>query len=224
MRLGSLILTAAAAAQAQVVPGQAAPLPWVEAISPPWDLLAEGAAASPPSPPAPPADASLRVTLRVDGSLRVVDPRGTLRASLGLPGRIIRAWRDGGTPLSLPGPWRFPGRTPLLQGRVERLLGGADPRAGLAGLAWFLDDGERCLTVVHPATGGALHLRLPEGEAFDLAFFPDHLELRDGSPGGPRVSARRWSLPWILLVPYLGRLIPGAPPARGTALVPFPRE
>lgn len=230
MRLGTRLLSAsflglgALQAPAQTLPRQAAPLPWVDAIAPGWELVGEGKALSAPPPPDLPKEASLRMTLRPDGSLRVVDARGTVRASLGLPGRPLKAWRDGGHPLPLPGPWRFTDQSPLQARRVDALVGGPDGREGLAGLAWFLDDGEACVTVLHPATGGCLHLRLPEGEAFDLAFHPDHLELRDGGPVGPRTAPRRWTLAWVKLLPHLGKLMPPAHIFRGTALSPFPRE
>lgn len=223
MRLVPGFLTLGTLLGAQAVPRQVQPLPWEAAPTPAWVLVPEAEVPDPVTPLPEGRGGPLRLGLTSEGRLRVVDARGTVRLSLGLPGRPGRAWRDGGRPLEGPGPWAFPDQTPLQGRKVEALLAGGDARPGLEGLAWFLDDGERCLTLVHPATGRAAFLRLPEGEGFTLSFHPGHLELREGAPGA-RTPGRRWRLPWLLLLPHLGTLLPAGPPSRGTALVPFPRE
>lgn len=224
MRLGPSFLIAGALLEAQAVPRQAQPLPWEAAPMPAWEWVSGGEAQAPPAPLSEGQSGPLRLGLTPDGRLRVVDAQGTVRMSLGLPGRPARAWRDGGRVLEGVGPWAFPDRTPLQARRVEALLGAGDGRPGLEGLAWFLDDGERVVTVVHPATGRVVFLRLPEGEGFTLAFHPQHLELLEVPEPGGRIQGRRWRLPWLLLLPHLAGLLPAGPPARGTALVPFPRE
>lgn len=196
-------------------------LPWEDALLPPWISQAEGPIQEPLPPPVASDGKGLSLDLRPDGRLRIADRKGTLHLSMGLPGRPRRVWRDGGRPLEPTGRWDFPEQTPFSDRRVSQLLTAQDPRSALSGLLWILDDGERRLTVVHPATAKVLFLRLPEGESPDLAFFPDHLELRARTEGGPR----RWSIPWPALLPHLARLgpTPKSPP-RGTALQPYPRE
>ncbi len=219
MRLVAALLGAAA-----ILEAQAPLLPWEGASMPPWQPEAEGPDA--PLVPPPPAERfrDLKVKLGPDGTLKVVDPKGTLRLVLGLPGRPTRVWRDGGRALEPAGQWTFPARTPLMEGRGELLLTPPDPRIALEGLLWILDDGERRLTVVHPATGKAVFLRLPDLEGPDLAFRPEGLEVRETLPVQGRQARRRWSLAWLALLPQFGILtmVPEAP--RGTALVPFPRE
>lgn len=218
MRLVAFALTLA---QAAVLGAQIPKLPWVEAQLPPWIAQPVGALPLAPAPPIPTAAEDLSLTLAPDGRVRVVDRKGTLRLSIGLPGRPVRVWRDGGQPLKPTGNWLFAARTPLSERQVSHLLTDPDPRTALSGLLWVLDDGERRLTVLHPATARVLFLRLPEGEEPELAFFPDHLELR------ARVgeAVRRWTIPWAALLPHLARLGvgPSALP-RGTALQPFPKE
>lgn len=210
----ALILTAGLSAQ---VPQ----LPWEDALLPPWISQSEGSTQEPSPPPAASAGKELSLDLRPDGRLRIADRKGTLRLSMGLPGRPRRVWRDGGQPLEPMGRWDFPDKTPFSERGIAQLLTAPDPRSALWGLFWVLDDGERRLTVVHPATAKVLFLRLPEGESPDLAFFPDHLEFRARTEGGPR----RWSLPWAALLPHLARLGPTLKlPPRGTALQPYPSE
>lgn len=196
-------------------------LPWEDANLPPWIAEPEGPAVDPPTSPGVTGENLLTLTLAPDGRIRVADRKGTLRMSLGLPGRPRRVWRDGGRPLESTGKWPFPDRTPLSERQIAQLLTGADPRVALTGLLWVLDDGERRLTVVHPATGRVLFLRLPEGEDPELAFFPDHLELRARAGD----VLRRWSIPWAALMPHLARLglAPFSGP-KGTAFQPFPKD
>lgn len=230
MRLGSLIRVLGlpglvgppVPAQAQVEGPRMVPkLPWEKALLPPWISQAEGQGEVPPAPPEAPEGRGLTLDLQPDGRLRVADRKGTLHLSMGLPGRPKRVWRDGGRPLEPTGHWPFPAQTPLSDKRISQLLTAEDPRATLSGLLWVLDDGERRLTVVHPATAKVLFLRLPEGESADLAFFPDHLEYRATTETGPR----RWALSWAAMLPHLAKLGPSPKsPPQGTALQPFPQE
>jgi hypothetical protein len=177
--------------------------------------------------PAKPSPRELRVRLAGDGSLRVLDRRGILRLKLGLPGRIARLWRDGGRPVdAIEAELSFPKATPLAKGVAELPWGAADIRPGLEGLLWILDDGERVLTVLHPATGGAQYLLLPPATSPDIVFLPDRLEVRERAVGeGSRTSPRRWSLPWTGLLPQILRLAQPPPTGRpGTAFIPFPKE
>lgn len=230
MRLGSLILTLEILglagtphpAQARADgPRQIPKLPWEEALLPPWISQPEGPGEEPPPLPEASMGRDLTLDLQPDGRLRIADRKGTLHLSLGLPGRPRRVWRDGGHPLEPTGQWPFPGQTPISDKRISQLLTAPDSRTALSGLLWVLDDGERRLTVVHPATAKALFLRLPEGESADLAFFPDHLEYRATTETGPR----RWALSWAGLMPHLAKLGPAPKSSpQGTALQPFPRE
>jgi hypothetical protein len=102
-----------------------------------------------------------------------------------------------------------------------------DPRRGLGGLLWILDDSERVLTLVHPATGKVAFLPLPEAVGVDLCFLPTGLVVFERAPEGLLQDrrVRRWILPWVALVPVLAKLAPPAvPPRAGTALQPFPKE
>ncbi|HJU83577.1 MAG TPA: hypothetical protein VJ600_05160 [Holophagaceae bacterium] len=224
MRLGALLLIAALPAAGQEPTRETArTLPWQRESAPPWQPLAGVPEPAPASGPA--AQGRTRVRLEGDGTLQVWDPRGIRTLRMGLPGRPLRAWRDGGVPAPLgsPSQWAFPEATPLSQGLGHLAWGAPDFRPSLAGLLWVLEDGEGYLTVVNPATAAVIHLRLPLGSGFDLDFQPDRLLLRalEGPPGvsGPRA----WSLPWLALLPQLVRLgPPAAPPKAGTALAPFP--
>lgn len=222
MRLGTLTLMRGIAALVSAVAllGQVPKLPWEDANLPPWIAERNDPMTDPTAPPPAPKASDLSLTLAQDGRVRVADRKGTLRLSLGLPGRPRKVWRDGGTALEPSGTWGFPALTPLSERQAARLLTDPDPRSALAGLLWVLDDSERRLTVVHPATARVLFLRLPDCEGPELAFFPDRLELRTGMG----TSSRRWSIPWAALLPHLARLglAPTSAP-RGTALQPFPK-
>lgn len=129
---------------------------------------------------------------------------------------------QGGIPLDhLGATWAFPQTDPLSEG-----LGGLDWNAGdfrvsLQGLLWVLEDGERVLTVVHPATAQVIYLPLPRGDDFELAFEPTRLVLKAGQ--GPGGHPQAWALPWLALLPQFARLGPPAVlPIKGTALKPFP--
>ncbi len=216
----SALLGVAAGAQAPRT------LPWEGQPTPQWQGLFEEPADSPP-PPAPAGPVFLGVRLGPDGALRVVDGRGVVRLRAGLPGRPLRVWRDGGLPVSRPWariPFPAAAPNPLF---TSAFWSQADPRRGLAGLLWIQDDGERTLSLVHPATGKVAFLPLPEGVGVDLAFLPAGLVAveRPAEGSGPVGRVRRWLLPWVALVPVLARLAPPAEaPRAGTALDPFPRE
>lgn len=249
MRLGTLLLSAAVAAGAQVPgtpPGKE--LPWAAARVLPWTPgpassgdeappvqapaarpQADAPAALPGRSPAPASgDRSLAVTLSTDGALRITDDKGTIQLRSGLPGRPLKLWRDGGTVLDpSAGLLRFPAHTPLLSGIGGLRLGSADFRPALEGLLWLLDDDERVITIVHPATARMAFLPLPGGRDITLVFYADRLEVQRLLPGPPpRPEAVSWSLPWLALLPQFIQLGQAkARPAReGTALVPFPRE
>jgi len=237
VRLGSRVLTgvllaaAAFGAPAQApAPSRDKRLPWEAAQAmPPWQAAPEGPfGAPPPLPePVPPAGRALHARFEPDGSLRILDHRGVLRLKIGLPGRVARMWKDGGREVE-PGASRLdlPASTTLSKGASELPWGMADFRPGLEGLLWILDDGERILTVVHPATARVQYLALPPVSDPELVFWPDHLELREraGIEAG-RQRQRRWSLPWPGLLPQLLRLAQPAKEGRhGTAFQPFPKD
>lgn len=220
MRLVALltaVLALPAAAQA------ARALPWEGLPVPPWQGRFDDPQEGPAPVPVLPTSAALRVRLAADGAFRVLDGRGVVRLRAGLPGRPLRVWRDGGVPV--PAPWNaipFPPEAgnPLFS---EAFWAQADPRRGLAGLLWIQDDGERTLSLVHPATGKVAFLPLPEVAGVELRFLAAGLVAEERSGSGGRV--RRWILPWVALAPALARLAPPAePPKAGTALQPFPRE
>lgn len=232
MRLGALLLSAGLL---PAVPPQAPPearvrsLPWeVHRSLPPWTARPEEEAAEPP--PLAPVQGGRRertVVLSRDGSLRLLDRRGRILLRLGLPGRILRLYRDGGVEVD-PGTGRldFPAPTPLSGGAAGLPWGAEDFRPGLAGLLWIVDEGERVLTVVHPATAQVQYLALPPLSEPDLRFHPDRLELveRGGAFEG-RSSRRRWGLPWTGLLPQLLELAKPRPGVRqGTAFEPFPKD
>ena len=178
-----------------------------------------------------PSDGPILVKMSVDGTLRIVGIKGVRHLRLGLPGRPLRAWRDGGIPLdlsTLESPnesWRFPSDTPLAKGIQALPWGGEDFRNALAGLLWILDDGEHYLSVVHPATARVVFLPLPIGQDFSVRMTPGYLELFEIPSKGSTSATRRWSLPWLALLPQFAKLArPEERPAPGTALVPFPKD
>jgi len=220
VRLGAFFLIASALT-AQGVRG----LPWDKTPTLPWRSVPIETLR--PVEPLPPSAGPLRVILDADGTLRMVDAKGIIRLRTGLPGRPLKVWRDGGILLKdSSGSWFFPTQSPLRSGIGAMPLGQADFRPGLQGLLWILDDEERILTVLHPATSRLAYLALPEGTALDLLFLPDQLVVQQG---GDRERSRRprsaWTLPWLSLLPQfilLGTPLPAPPP--GSALVPFPKE
>ncbi|HJW09904.1 MAG TPA: hypothetical protein VJ483_09735 [Holophagaceae bacterium] len=221
MRLGAFLVAAALAAPAQE-PIRA--LPWQLESAPPWQPLAGLPAAGVPAGAAA-SEGRLRVRLEGDGTLQVWDARGIRTLRTGLPGRPLKAWRDGGIPVELPaGPaWRFPETTPLSQGLGHLAWGSTDFRPSLVGLLWVLEDGERYVSLLHPATATLLHLPLPQGSGFELDFQADRLVLRAAQGPQGLSGPRAWSLPWLALLPQLVRLgPPPEPPKTGTALAPFP--
>lgn len=223
MRLGALLLTAAVLAAVPLGAQTRPLLPWERVMPLPWQP-APRAAAEPANPVPPASDGPLTLRISPDGTLRVVDGRGLVRLQEGLPGRPLRAWRDGGVPLEpAVGAWRFPAETPLTQGLGALRWCAEDFRPFLQGLCWVMEDGEGLLAVVHPATGRIIYLPLPPGRELSLRFLPDRLEVVAGraEPGG----ATRWVLPWIGLLPRLTGLGPRNDSGpKGTALAPFPRE
>jgi hypothetical protein len=167
------------------------------------------------------------VSLSGDGTLLISDAQGRVKLRLGLSGRPLRLLRDAGTPLALGDfPCRFPAETPLTRGLGNLPLAGDDFRRALKGLLWILDDGERRLTVVHPATHQVVYLPLPSGQNWEVFLFPDRLELRERpTPAAEYRETVCWSISWFLLLPQFVRLsLP--PPAGnpGTAFQPFPAE
>ncbi|MBK7295111.1 MAG: hypothetical protein IPI84_15490 [Holophagaceae bacterium] len=121
----------------------------------------------------------------------------------------------GGFPCRPTGAWSFPTDSPLSLGLGGLLWGAQDFRPFLRGLLWVIEDGEAVLTVVHPATAQVRDLH--------LGFLPDRLEVGAGEvdKGAPR----RWSIPWMGLLPRLADLGPQPGPARtGSALAPFPKD
>jgi len=221
VRLVACLLTSAAltAQVPQIGQGPRA-LPWQSGSTPPWQTLE-----SVPSPQSGVIAASqgpISVRLSEDGTLEVWNGAGVRTLRVGLPGRPHKVWRDGGISVAgWNGTWAFPQTDPLSAG-----LGGLDWNAGdfrisLSGLLWIIEDGERVLTLVHPATAQVIYLPLPRGEDFELAFEPNRLVLKAGQ--GPAGHPEAWALPWLALLPQFARLGPPAlPPVRGTALKPFP--
>ena len=219
MRLGTSFLTLVALPlSAQARP----PLPWETAPAVAW-IAGVGTDSTESGPLAVPSAGPLRLSLDGDGTLRVVDAKGLRRLRIGLPGRPLRAWRDAGLPLDLAErAWNFPQDTALSKGLGTLPWAAEDFRPALRGLLWVLDDGERVLTVVHPATGRVVFLPLPEGQDFSLRMAPGYVELQEKTRGG---VPRRWSLPWLALLPQFAQLArPEETPAPGTALVPFPKN
>ncbi len=227
MRLGTFLLISALAAPA--LPAQVAPaeppvqtgrLPWLSIPSLPWKA---GETAPPSPPPAAVAapQAGLTVRIAADGVLRVVDDRGMIHLRSGLPGRPLRAWRDGGVPVAdLGAPLVFGQDPPLARGLGALPVADPDFRKALEGLLWIQCDDGRVLTLVLPATGRAVYLPLPDDGDLAFGFHADRLEARSSRRG------ECWSLPWLTLLPQLIQLGQAAPSARGsgTALIPFPRD
>lgn len=201
-------------------------LPWEQAPTLPWRAsLAEELPKAAPLAVIP-EGGPLRVTLDPDGALRVMDAKGIILLRTGLPGRPSRLWRDGYALPGVSGTWHFPLQTPLRRGIGALPLGQPDFRPGLEGTLWILDDEERILTVVHPATSRVAYLTLPGGAGLDIQFLPGHLVVRQEprSPA-PGHAQSAWSLPWLSLLPQfmlLGTPMPAPKP--GTALIPFPKE
>jgi hypothetical protein len=228
VRLGALLLTGALALPAQVPGGPSTQgpgsLPWSAAQALPWKASEAGPA---PAPLAPPKPAQLPLTVRIsaDGALRISDDQGILRLRLGLPGRPLRVWRDWGIPVPDPAaPLAFPADTPARRGLGSLPLAARDFRPALEGLLWILDDDERLITLIHPATAQVAYLPLPGGQHLSLSFYPDHLETQD-HPDSAR-DAVHWSLPWLALLPTFIQFSHGGKTGQptGTALVPFPKE
>ena len=223
MRLGALFLSAAAIAAAQA-PGS---LPWSTASVLPWT-------AGPCPAPAPLTAAAnlngltLTVHLSQDGALRINDDKGILRLRLGLPGRPMKLWRDGGTPVA-PGTQtlRFPAQALLSGGLGALPVGAPEFRPSLEGLLWILDDDEKFITWNFPATAQAVCLPLPGGRNLSLVFLPDRLAVQstapDPQPPGEDVC---WSVPWLALLPKFIQLSQQDLHLRpeGSVLLPFPRE
>ena len=223
MRLGTLLLIVATLV-APSLWAQAHPLlPWEQVLPLPWQPSPLSGDAAGPTPVAA-SSGPLSLAISEDGTVRVVDGRGLVRLEEGLPGRPLRAWRDGGIPLGTAvGTWRFPAETPLLHGLGALGWCAEDFRPYLQGLCWVMEDGEGYLAVIHPATGRIIYLPLPPGRDLSLRFLPDRLEVVAGRSDAGAPS--HWSLPWMGLLPRLAALGPQPEPARrGTALVPFPHE
>lgn len=220
MRLGTfLLIPAALTAQS--------PLPWDNARELPWETAVPGQS----PPPLPPETASATppspclVALSGDGTLRISDARARVTLRLGLSGRPLRLLRDGGIPMALEDfPCHFPAETPLMKGLGSLPLAGDDFRIALKGLLWILDDGERRITVIHPATHQVVYLPLPAGQDWELQLHPDRLEVREKPQSvETRQETACWSVPWLVLLPQFVQLsMP--PPAgdQGTAFQPFP--
>ena len=238
MRLGSFHLAVLIFAAVLAIPLAAQarlPLPWETAPAVSWRAgLGSQVGAEDPitaGVPSPPSDGPITVKLSADGTLRIVSAKGVRRLRLGLPGRPLRAWRDGGIPLDLASvesgheSWRFPSDTPLAKGIQVLPWGGEDFRNALSGLLWILDDGEHFLTVVHPATARVVFLPLPIGQDFSVRMTPGYLDLLENSNERSSSAPRRWSLPWLALLPQFAKLARHEEsPAPGTALLPFPKD
>lgn len=219
MRLGTFLLTAL------LGPGLLAQghprLPWEGLLPLEWQS-GDRQQADPPAAMQP-STGPLEARLTGDGTLTLRDVRGIIRLKTGLPGRPLKAWRDGG--IALPAPadtWGFPVDSPLSRGLGGLQWAAEDFRPFLRGLLWVLEDGEGFLTVVHPATAEVVHLPLPPGRELHLRFLPDRLEVTAGTVD--RGSPKQWSIPWIALLPRLAPLGIRRDPAKaGTALAPFPQ-
>ena len=223
MRLGTLLLTVAALAASSLAAQGHPSLPWERTPLLDWEISSGSGRVETPADLVP-STGPLEARLTGDGTLRVFDARGIIRLKTGLPGRPLKAWRDGGFPLApATGTWLFPADSPLSHGLGGLLWVAEDFRPFLRGLLWILEDGEAFLTVVHPATASAVHLPLPPGRDLSLRFLPDRLEVVAGEVD--RGAPRQWSIPWIGLLPRLSALGPHADRTKaGTALVPFPKD
>ena len=222
MRLGALLLMTAALA-APDLRAQGHQLPWERL--PPLDWQAGPALVREATLwTAPPSTGPVKVQVTGDGTLQVFSARGIIRLTTGLPGRPLKAWRDGGLPLpEASGTWLFPVDAPLSQGLGGLQWAAEDFRPFLSGLLWILEDGEGFLTVVYPATARVMYLPLPPGRDLQLRFLKDRLEVAAGAvdKGAPR----EWSIPWMGLLPRLATLGPHPDPVKaGTALAPFPKD
>lgn len=223
MRLGTLVLIGAALGGVSLAAQVRQPLPW-ERLAP-LDWHAGLRAVERGTPWVSEASTGPMVArISGDGTLQVVDQRGLVRLQTGLPGRPLKAWRDGGLPLAVAtGTLQFPLDGPMSQGLGGLQWCADDFRPFLRGLLWILEDGEGFLTVVHPATARVIHLPLPPGRDLELRFLADRLEVAAGmvDKGAPRL----WSIPWMGLLPRLAALAPHPTPGKsGTALAPFPRD
>lgn len=218
MRLGTLLLIPAALTAQSTLPwDNATELPWVASLPSPGPL--------PLDSPSTTQEPQCLVSLSGDGTLRISDSRGRVTLRLGLSGRPLVLMRDAGVPMTLEDfPCRFPAETPLTRGLGSLPLAGDDFRTALKGLLWIVDDGERRITVIHPATRQVIYLPLPAGQDWEVRLHPDRLEVRERScPTEERRETACWSLPWLVLLPQFVRLsLP--PPAGnpGTAFQPFP--
>ncbi len=223
MRLGALLLIGAALAAPSLAAQGHQALPWERLPPLDWQVGSGGGPVETPSE-AVPSTGPWQARLTGDGTLSIRDARGIIRLKTGLPGRPLKAWRDGGIPLAPPfGTWGFPADSPLSQGLAGLLWVAEDFRPFLRGLLWILEDDEAFLTVVHPATATVVHLPLPPGRDFSLRFLPDRLEVAAGAVD--RGAPRQWSIPWIGLLPRLAALGPHAERTKpGTALLPFPKD
>lgn len=222
-----LALRALSLALAATLGGQEPGLPPGEAFTAvPWQPLTVWKEPSAPESAAP--GTAVFLDLSPDGSLRILRGRGVVALRAGLPGRPVRAWRDGGIPLDPPyGRWGFAPGSPLQAGIGSLPWGRGDFRNSLRGLVWVLDDSERVITVLHPATARRVAIPLPASSgAPRLIFHPDRLEVREDSPVLiQRREARGWSIPWLALLPHFALLGQPAPDSRqGTALNPYPGE
>ena len=223
MRLVARLLSAALmplAAPSQVPQASPRTLPWQTGAAPTWQPL-ETVPSSRASVLPAPASGPLSARISADGTVEVWNGAGVRTVRLGLPGRPRKVWRDGGQPAPLSARLAFPARDPLSAGLGGLDWAAADFRASLAGLMWILEDGERVLTILHPATAQVVYLPLPRGEEFDLVFESTRLVLT--AKQGPAGHPVAWAMPWLALLPQFARLGPPAvPPAVGTALKPFP--
>ncbi len=224
MRLGALLLTGLALATASLGAQRKPALAWEQVPSLAWQVVPGSLRLEAPVD-AKPSVGPLEARLTGDGTLSIRDARGIIRLRTGLPGRPLKAWRDGGLPLSpASGAWPFPKDSPLSQGLGGLRWVAEDFRPFLRGLLWILEDGEGILTVVHPATARLVHLPLPPGRDLELRFLPDRLVVAAGDVD--RGAPRQWSIPWMGLLPRLAVLGPHVDPnaKAGTALAPFPKE
>ena len=222
MRLGSLFLTGAALAAPSLAAQGRPALPWEKVLPLDWQA-GGGVSREEPLPGLEASTGPVEANLTGDGTLSIRDARGIIQLRTGLPGRPLKAWRDGGLPLaSATGAWRFPAESPLCQGLGGLQWTAKDFRPFMRGLLWILEDGEGFLTVVHPATARAVHLPLPPGRDLQLRFLADRLEVVAGDvdKGAPR----QWSIPWMGLLPRLVALGSRPDPSKaGTALAPYPK-
>ena len=223
MRLGALLLTGAALTAPALSAQGHQVLPWERTLPLEWQAVASSDRVDTP-PSLDPSTGPMEVRLTGEGTLSIRDGRGIIRLRTGIPGRPLKAWRDGGLPLPSPsGSWRFPTDSPLSQGLGGLRWVAEDFRPFLRGLLWILEDGEAYLTVVHPATARVVHLPLPPGRDLELRFLPSRLVVAAGEVD--RGAPRQWSIPWMGLLPRLAALGPHPDPTKaGTALAPFPKE